>query len=76
VNFALTADQQLLKNAARTFLDAHCSPALVRSLADDPRGESDTLRKRMLSVYRERNEDPAAFRVTSRYVVAIARRRR
>ena len=47
MNFALTADQQLLKNSARTFLETHCAPALVRSLADDPRGESDTLWKEM-----------------------------
>jgi alkylation response protein AidB-like acyl-CoA dehydrogenase len=47
VNFAFTDDQQLLKNSARTFLDAHCPSTLVRSLADDPRGESDTLWKEM-----------------------------
>jgi hypothetical protein len=41
----------------------------------DPRDESDALRERMLPIYEAANEDPHAFRVTSRYVVATARRR-
>lgn len=41
MDFALSADQQLLRNSARAFLDEHCTPARVRSLADDPRGESE-----------------------------------
>jgi SAM-dependent methyltransferase len=40
----------------------------------EPRGESDALRARMLTILEAGNEDPAAFRVTSRYVVATARR--
>jgi SAM-dependent methyltransferase len=40
----------------------------------EPRGESDMLRDRMLAVLEAANEDPAAFRVTSRYVVAAAER--
>ena len=40
-----------------------------------PRGESDALRERMLAIYEAANEDPDAFRVTSRYVVATAARR-
>jgi SAM-dependent methyltransferase len=40
-----------------------------------PRGEGDALRERMLAIYEAANEDPDAFRVTSRYVVATARRR-
>jgi SAM-dependent methyltransferase len=39
-----------------------------------PRGESDALRERMLAIYEDANEDAAAFRVTSRYVLGIARR--
>jgi SAM-dependent methyltransferase len=39
-----------------------------------PRGESAALRERMLAIYAARNEDPGAFRVTSRYIVATARR--
>ncbi|MDP9344965.1 MAG: hypothetical protein M3P44_04455 [Actinomycetota bacterium] len=31
-----------------------------------PRGESDALRQRMLAIYETANEDPDAFRVTSR----------
>ena len=41
MDFALSADQQLLRNSARAFLDEHVTPARVRSLADDPRGESE-----------------------------------
>ena len=40
-----------------------------------PRGESDALREWMLAIYEAGNEDRDAFRVTSRYVVASARRR-
>jgi alkylation response protein AidB-like acyl-CoA dehydrogenase len=47
VDFAFTADQQLLKNSARAFLDEHCKPALVRALMDDPRGESEAMWKEM-----------------------------
>jgi hypothetical protein len=39
----------------------------------EPRGEADALRARMLAIFEEANEDPDAFRVTSRYVVATAR---
>jgi SAM-dependent methyltransferase len=39
-----------------------------------PRGESEPLRERMIAIYEAGNEDPDAFRVTSRYVVATARR--
>jgi alkylation response protein AidB-like acyl-CoA dehydrogenase len=47
VDFSFTGDQQLLKNSARAFLDEHCKPALVRSLMDDPRGESEAMWKEM-----------------------------
>jgi alkylation response protein AidB-like acyl-CoA dehydrogenase len=45
MDFSFSSDQQLLKNAARAFLDEHMKPATVRLLWDDPRGESDTLWK-------------------------------
>jgi len=47
VDFSFTGDQQLLKNSAHAFLDEHCKSALVRSLMDDPRGESETMWKEM-----------------------------
>jgi alkylation response protein AidB-like acyl-CoA dehydrogenase len=47
MDFSFTPDQQLLKNAARAFLDEHCRPAAVRLLWDDPRGESDAIWKEM-----------------------------
>ena len=47
MDFSFSSDQQLLKNSARAFLDEHVKPALVRSLIDDPRGESEALWKEM-----------------------------
>jgi alkylation response protein AidB-like acyl-CoA dehydrogenase len=47
MDFAFSSDQQLLKNAARSFLDEQAKPATVRLLWDDPRGESETLWKDM-----------------------------
>lgn len=41
----------------------------------DPRGESESLRRRMIEIYAAANEEPDAFRVTSRYIIAGARRR-
>jgi hypothetical protein len=40
----------------------------------EPRGELPALAERMLAVLEGANEDPDAFRVTSRYTVAEARR--
>jgi ubiquinone/menaquinone biosynthesis C-methylase UbiE len=39
-----------------------------------PSAEADALSGRMLSIYEAANEDPDGFRVTSRYIVATARR--
>jgi alkylation response protein AidB-like acyl-CoA dehydrogenase len=50
VDFAFSSDQQLLRSAARAFLDERCAPAVVRALADDPRGESETLWKEMAAL--------------------------
>ena len=47
MDFSFSADQQLLRNSARAFLDEHSKPAHVRALWDDPRGESDALWKEM-----------------------------
>jgi alkylation response protein AidB-like acyl-CoA dehydrogenase len=47
MDFSFSSDQQLLKNSAHSFLDEHCKPALVRSLIDDPRGESEAMWKEM-----------------------------
>jgi alkylation response protein AidB-like acyl-CoA dehydrogenase len=47
MDFSFSADQQLLKNSARAFLDEHCKPEFVRGLFDDPRGESEALWKEM-----------------------------
>ena len=47
MDFSFSADQQLLRNSARAFLDEHCKPAHVRALWDDPRGESEALWKEM-----------------------------
>ncbi len=50
MDFSFTSDQQLLRNAARAFLDEHMKPATVRLLWDDPRGESDTVWKEMVQL--------------------------
>jgi alkylation response protein AidB-like acyl-CoA dehydrogenase len=47
VDFALSSDQLLLRNSARSYLDEHCKPGTVRALWDDPRGMSDVMWKEM-----------------------------
>jgi alkylation response protein AidB-like acyl-CoA dehydrogenase len=47
MDYAFSPDQLLLKNSARAFLDEHMTPAAVRLLWDDPRGESETTWKEM-----------------------------
>jgi ubiquinone/menaquinone biosynthesis C-methylase UbiE len=64
--------------SAREFLEDEMRdhPASVAGRAVlEPRGEMDALRERTLAILEEANEDPAAFRVTSRYVIARATRR-
>jgi hypothetical protein len=61
----------------RAFLEAEQAnhPLAVRAGAVlEPRGELAPLFARMLTVVEATNEDPDGFRVTSRYVVATARR--
>jgi hypothetical protein len=40
-----------------------------------PRGGSHAVRERMFAILAAANEDPNAFRVTTRYVIATGRRR-
>jgi alkylation response protein AidB-like acyl-CoA dehydrogenase len=47
MDFAFSSDQQLLKNAARSFLEEHARPATVRLLWEDGRGDSASLWKDM-----------------------------
>ncbi len=47
MDFAFSPDQELLRGTARAFLDEHATPAGVRALWDDPRGEKDDLWKEM-----------------------------
>ncbi|HEY7139530.1 MAG TPA: acyl-CoA dehydrogenase family protein [Methylomirabilota bacterium] len=47
MDFAFSPDQELLRATARAFLDEHVTPAVVRALWDDPRGERDDLWKEM-----------------------------
>jgi SAM-dependent methyltransferase len=48
--------------------------AVVGRAILEPRGKLEALQARTLEILEGANEDPAAFRVTSRYVVATARR--
>lgn len=56
-----------------TELRVHPAWIAARSVLE-PRGELQAVRDRALEVSTAANEDPAGFRVTSRYVVATARR--
>jgi alkylation response protein AidB-like acyl-CoA dehydrogenase len=47
MDFAFSADQELLRGAARAFLDEQVTPAVARALWGDPRGERDDLWKEM-----------------------------
>jgi SAM-dependent methyltransferase len=60
----------------RAFLDEEAEhPLAVAGWSVlEPRGESEAVRDRMLAIYEAGNEDPVAFRITSRYVVATLRR--
>jgi SAM-dependent methyltransferase len=65
-------------SSAREYLtaEAESHPMAVAGRAVlEPRGEGEALSQRMLEVFEAANEDPDAFRVTSRYVIATARRR-
>ena len=54
---------------------AHSHPLNIAGMAVlEPRGEAEAVRARILEIYEAGNEDPEAFRVTSRYTIATARR--
>ncbi|HEY2603192.1 MAG TPA: methyltransferase domain-containing protein [Thermoleophilaceae bacterium] len=48
--------------------------AIAGNAVLEPRGEHEAVRERMIEVLEAGNEDPDAFRVTSRYVIATAQR--
>jgi ubiquinone/menaquinone biosynthesis C-methylase UbiE len=80
LGFAVTATEHPITFRAaspRAFLenegDRHPMAVAARGLLE-PRGEAEALFDRMLAIYDAENEDPDAFAVTSRYVVATARR--
>jgi len=54
--------------------DSHPLWVAGRALLE-PRGEAAAVRERALQVLVDGNEDPDGFKVTSRYVVAVAKRR-
>jgi SAM-dependent methyltransferase len=77
--FEVTVAEERIEFTARSpeaYLDQQAGhPLAVAGRAVlDPRGEREALRERMLAIYVAGNEDPDAFRATSRYVVATARR--
>jgi SAM-dependent methyltransferase len=63
--------------SAREYLDSegenHPMAVAGRALLERS-GEGPAVRERMLAIFEAGNEDPDAFRVTSRYIVALARR--
>ena len=79
LGFEVTVEEQRLSFTAESpqaYLDAQAEHPLARAgrTVLEPRGESDALQQRMLAIYEAGNEDPAAFRATSRYVIATAHR--
>ena len=77
--FAVTLEEHRIaftSASPRAFLEQQAEHplAVAGRTALEPRGESDALEARMLAIYEAGNEDPEAFRVTSRYVVATALR--
>ena len=78
--FTVTVDEHRISFAGaspRDYLDAeHANHPLSVAAkgALEARGELEPLRERLLAIFEAANEDPDAFRVTSRYAVATARR--
>jgi SAM-dependent methyltransferase len=78
--FDVAVEEQPLaftSTSPREYLDAESAnhPLAVAGRAIlEPSGEADALRERMLAIYQAANEDPEGFLVTSRYIVATARR--
>ena len=78
--FEITLDEDCLAFTApspQAYVDEqeHHPLAVAGQAVLGPRGESDAVRERMLAILAAANEDPNAFRVTSRYVAATARNR-
>jgi SAM-dependent methyltransferase len=79
--FDVTVDEHTLAfpgPSPEAFLDAELANHplwLAGRSVLEPRGELEAVRGQALAVLRDANEDPAAFRVTSRYVVASGARR-
>lgn len=73
------SEEQLAFTAAspqefvETELRVHPAWIAARAVLE-PRGEMQAVRDRALDIFETANEDPEGFRVTSRYVVATARR--
>jgi SAM-dependent methyltransferase len=78
--FTVTVDEHRIAftgESPRAYLDAESAnhPLAVAARAVlEPLGGADAVYRRMLEIYEDANEDPGAFRVTSRYVIATARR--
>jgi SAM-dependent methyltransferase len=78
--FAIHTEEQPIAftaPSARAYVEGEFDnhPMIVSGRAIlEPRGEAQAVLDRTLEIFEAANEDPAAFRVTSRYVVATARR--
>jgi SAM-dependent methyltransferase len=78
--FELSIEEERISfkgESASEYVDSESSnhPMAVAGRAVlEPRGEAEALRERLIAMLEAANEDPAAFQVTSRYVVATARR--
>lgn len=76
--FEVSSQDHQLAFAARSAAEylsgevSHNPMALAARAVLEPRGEYVPLSERMLAIFEDANEDPTAFRVTSRYVVATA----
>jgi len=69
IAFTSTSPREYLES------DSASHPLAVAARAVlEPLGEADAVRDRMFEIYEAANEDPSAFRITSRYVVAVADR--
>jgi SAM-dependent methyltransferase len=70
ISFSAPSVEQFVEREGENHpLAVAARPALERA------GRAEELRENLLRLYEEANEDPAGFRVTSRYVVAEIRRR-
>jgi SAM-dependent methyltransferase len=78
--FAVAVDEERIAftaRSAREYLDAEYAnhPMIVSGRAIlEPRGEAQAVADRSLAIFEAANEDPQAFRLTSRYLVVTASR--